>query len=88
MSEMGSPSLTAPSDASPDGAVSPLTPSYKFGHDEHYNAHHFSERAPNLHAPDLHKSHAHEGHSHNMRGVFLHVMAVSPHEQIVCISRD
>ncbi|KAF7973937.1 hypothetical protein HWV62_13880 [Athelia sp. TMB] len=54
---------------------SPLTPHYKFGHDEHFDAHHASDHAPNLHAPDLHKPHAHEGHSHNMRGVFLHVMA-------------
>jgi solute carrier family 30 (zinc transporter), member 5/7 len=81
--EVGSPTLAAPSDFGAD-VFSPLTPSYKFGHDEHYDAHHFSDRAPNLHAPDLHKPHAHEGHSHNMRGVFLHVMAVSP--KITCMS--
>jgi solute carrier family 30 (zinc transporter), member 5/7 len=79
--EVDSPTLTVPSDASPDGVCSPLTPSYKFGQDEHYDAHHLSHHAPNLHAPDLHKPHAHEGHSHNMRGVFLHVMAVSPPHQ-------
>lgn len=75
ISEMTSPVLAA--DISPDGVFSPITPSYKFGYDEHYDAHHMSDHAPNLHAPDLHKPHAHEGHSHNMRGVFLHVMAVS-----------
>jgi solute carrier family 30 (zinc transporter), member 5/7 len=47
---------------------SPLTPNYKFVHDEHLSAHH--------HSGHSHSSGAHEGHSHNMRGVFLHVMAV------------
>ncbi|KII85771.1 hypothetical protein PLICRDRAFT_44173 [Plicaturopsis crispa FD-325 SS-3] len=59
--------------------MSPITPSYRFGHDDHYEAHHTSSHAPNLHAPNLHDhaahEHGHEGHSHNMRGVFLHVMA-------------
>jgi Co/Zn/Cd efflux system component len=52
----------------------PITPNYQFGVDEHYKTHHEDEHIPNLHNP----SHApsHEGHSHNMRGVFLHVMAV------------
>ena len=75
-SAIDSPSLAVPS-AVLDGVFSPLTPGYKFGKDDHYDAHHMSAHAPNLHAPDLHKPHAHEGHSHNMRGVFLHVMAVS-----------
>ncbi|KAF8661348.1 hypothetical protein AX16_001443 [Volvariella volvacea WC 439] len=54
-------------------AETPLTPSYSFGHDDHFAKHHEAEHAPNAH------NHAHvpshEGHSHNMRGVFLHVMA-------------
>ena len=56
-------------------AVTPLTPNYTFGHDDHYTHHHDSKHTPNTH----NHSHApvHEGHSHNMRGVFLHVMAVS-----------
>lgn len=50
----------------------PLTPSYQFGFDSHYESHHGN--APNLH--DHSHSHGHgEGHSDNMRGVFLHVMA-------------
>ena len=55
--------------------VTPLTPNYTFGHDDHYTEHHDSKHTPNTH----NHSHApsHEGHSHNMRGVFLHVMAVS-----------
>lgn len=55
---------------------SPLTPSYRFGHDDHFDTHHHSEHVPNLH-DHTHKHEHHEGHSHNMRGVFLHVMAVS-----------
>ena len=53
----------------------PLTPDYTFGHDDHYTHHHDSKHTPNSH----NHSHVpiHEGHSHNMRGVFLHVMAVS-----------
>ncbi|KAI0731248.1 cation efflux protein [Earliella scabrosa] len=54
--------------------LSPITPSYKFGHDEHFEMHHSSGHAPNLHD----HSHVHdhrEGHSDNMRGVFLHVLA-------------
>ena len=31
-------------------------------------------------------AHAHEGHSHNMRGVFLHVMAVSCSEYLLSLS--
>lgn len=50
--------------------MTPLTPNYKFGHDEHLSTHHNS-------TPSHSHSAAHEGHSHNMRGVFLHVMAVS-----------
>ena len=46
----------------------PITPNYQFGHDEHLAKHH---NVGHTH------SHAHEGHSDNMRGVFLHVMAVS-----------
>jgi zinc transporter 5/7 len=56
--------------------ASPLTPSYSFGHDDHYEAFHHAQTSPNLHDHShAHESH-HEGHSHNMRGVFLHVMAV------------
>ncbi|CCM00381.1 uncharacterized protein FIBRA_02411 [Fibroporia radiculosa] len=54
---------------------SPLTPSYKFGHDVHFETHHASAHTPNLHDHSHVHDHAHEGHSHNMRGVFLHVMA-------------
>ncbi|EIN06026.1 cation efflux protein [Punctularia strigosozonata HHB-11173 SS5] len=54
--------------------VSPITPSYHFGHDEHYDTHHHDEHVPNLH-DHSHVHDRHEGHSHNMRGVFLHVMA-------------
>jgi len=56
--------------------TTPLTPSYTFGHDDHYSKHHDSKHTPNLHDPS-HAHSQHEGHSHNMRGVFLHVMAVS-----------
>lgn len=81
-------SLLSPSQSSKDGLsppspgaelqhmLSPITPRYTFGHDEHFKQH-GSEHAPNLH--DHSHSHSHgerEGHSHNMRGVFLHVMAV------------
>ncbi|KAF9078123.1 cation efflux family-domain-containing protein [Rhodocollybia butyracea] len=63
------PALRVNDDLIPD---SPLTPSYSFTHDEHYQVYHAAP-APNLH----NHSHApsHEGHSHNMRGVFLHVLA-------------
>ncbi|GAW09618.1 cation efflux protein [Lentinula edodes] len=44
-----------------------------FTHDEHYETHHATAHAPNLH--DHSHAPSHEGHSHNMRGVFLHVMA-------------
>ncbi|KAF8159768.1 cation efflux family-domain-containing protein [Crassisporium funariophilum] len=54
--------------------ATPITPSYTFGHDDHYTEHHDSKPAPNLHDPS-HSHSQHEGHSHNMRGVFLHVMA-------------
>lgn len=47
----------------------PITPNYRFDHDEHLSTHHNSGHS--------HSSGNHEGHSHNMRGVFLHVMAVS-----------
>lgn len=57
---------------------SPMTPSYRFGVDEHFASH----QDTHLHTPNLHDhSHVHgsvhsrEGHSHNMRGLFLHVMA-------------
>lgn len=56
--------------------VTPLTPSYTFGHDEHYTQVHESKHVPNLREPSTGHSHSQEGHSHNMRGVFLHVMAV------------
>jgi len=58
-----------------DDVATPLTPSYSFGHDDHFKTHHNSGRTPNLH-DHSHAPHSHEGHSHNMRGVFLHVMAV------------
>ncbi|KAI0763754.1 cation efflux protein [Trametes elegans] len=68
-----------------DGGLSPITPNYKFGHDEHFATHHqhahgpddgADEHTPNLHDHShTHEHAAHEGHSHNMRGVFLHVMA-------------
>ncbi|KAF8630734.1 hypothetical protein AX17_005329 [Amanita inopinata Kibby_2008] len=55
--------------------MTPITPSYKFGHDDHLKEH-GSEHAPNLHGHmHAHAHGEHEGHSHNMRGVFLHVMA-------------
>jgi zinc transporter 5/7 len=60
--------------ASP-GVFSPITPSYHFGHDDHYDTHH-KAHIPNLNKPSLGHHQSHEGHSHNMRGVFLHVMAV------------
>ncbi|KDR67946.1 hypothetical protein GALMADRAFT_1055609 [Galerina marginata CBS 339.88] len=55
-------------------AMTPLTPNYTFGHDDHFAKHHDSQHTPNLHGPSVHAA-SHEGHSHNMRGVFLHVMA-------------
>jgi solute carrier family 30 (zinc transporter), member 5/7 len=63
------------SSASSGNAMSPITPSYHFGHDEHYETHHHDAHVPNLH-DHSHVHEHHEGHSHNMRGVFLHVMAV------------
>jgi zinc transporter 5/7 len=57
--------------------MTPLTPNYTFGHDDHYTKVHESKHVPNLREPSGGHSHAQEGHSHNMRGVFLHVMAVS-----------
>jgi solute carrier family 30 (zinc transporter), member 5/7 len=62
-----------------EGAVnSPVTPSYRFGEDEHF-ASHLHGHTPNLHDHShVHGTgHSREGHSHNMRGLFLHVMAVS-----------
>ncbi|KAI0255785.1 cation efflux family-domain-containing protein, partial [Lactifluus subvellereus] len=64
-----------------DGAaLSPVTPNYRFGVDEHYASHQHANH--HGHTPNLHDhSHVHgsgqsrEGHSHNMRGLFLHVMA-------------
>lgn len=61
---------------------SPVTPSYRFGVDEHFASHrdaHLHNHTPNLHDHShVHGSgHSREGHSHNMRGLFLHVMAVS-----------
>jgi zinc transporter 5/7 len=46
--------------------ATPLTPSYNFVFDEHMEKHHHREES----------GHHEGGHSHNMRGVFLHVMAV------------
>jgi zinc transporter 5/7 len=66
-----------------EGAVShsPMTPTYRFGVDEHFASHqHAHLHTPNLHDHShVHGSHSREGHSHNMRGLFLHVMAVSSH---------
>ncbi|KAF9478292.1 cation efflux protein [Pholiota conissans] len=56
-------------------AITPITPNYTFGHDDHYTKVHDSKHVPNLREPSGGHSHAQEGHSHNMRGVFLHVMA-------------
>ncbi|KAF9460499.1 cation efflux family-domain-containing protein [Collybia nuda] len=56
-----SPNLIHPKDL-----LTPLTPSYKFTHDEHLTTHHNTGHSHSV---------VHEGHSHNMRGVFLHVMA-------------
>ncbi|THH15614.1 hypothetical protein EW146_g4892 [Bondarzewia mesenterica] len=59
-----------------DGSsTSPITPNYRFGHDEHFATHHHPHHMPNLHDHSHTHSHSNEGHSHNMRGVFLHVMA-------------
>ena len=55
-------------------ALTPITPSYTFGHDEHNTKYHLQD-----HSHSHGHGHGHEGHSHNMRGVFLHVMAVSAH---------
>ncbi|KAF8498709.1 cation efflux protein [Russula emetica] len=60
------------------GAVphSPMTPSYRFGVDEHFASHlHTHLHTPNLHDHSHVHGHSREGHSHNMRGLFLHVMA-------------
>ncbi|KAF9787328.1 cation efflux protein [Thelephora terrestris] len=57
-----------------DSIPSPITPSYQFGQDDHYDKFHHAEKSPNLH-DHSHAHDSHEGHSHNMRGVFLHVMA-------------
>ncbi|KAI0691229.1 cation efflux family-domain-containing protein [Cytidiella melzeri] len=73
-------SSNGPSHAQPllrphDGHDSPITPNYRFEHDQHYEDHHAHNHGPNLHDHAHIHDHAHEGHSHNMRGVFLHVMA-------------
>ena len=62
----------SPTDLShdPHDVLTPITPSYRFVNDEHLTTHHHHGHT---HSPSAH----HEGHSHNMRGVFLHVMAVS-----------
>ncbi|KAI0343137.1 hypothetical protein BDW22DRAFT_1428569 [Trametopsis cervina] len=54
---------------------SPITPNYRFEHDDHYEEHHYHQHGPNIHDHAHMHDHKHEGHSHNMRGVFLHVMA-------------
>ena len=61
-----------------DVVCTPVTPGYRFGVDEHF-ASHLHGHTPNLHDHShVHGSgHSREGHSHNMRGLFLHVMAVS-----------
>ena len=69
-------SLNPPSPHAQDG-TSPLTPNYLFGHDDHFHTYHKTDRIPNLHDHSHTHHHPHAGHSHNMRGVFLHVMAVS-----------
>lgn len=60
----------------PSSLESPITPNYRFGHDAHFEKSHTDGPAPNLHDHAHVHGHAHEGRSHNMRGVFLHVMAV------------
>ncbi|KAI0028099.1 cation efflux protein, partial [Vararia minispora EC-137] len=60
-----------------EGVFSPVTPSYRFGVDDHFAAH-SSAHTPNFHDHShvhTHNHHGHHGHSDNMRGVFLHVMA-------------
>jgi solute carrier family 30 (zinc transporter), member 5/7 len=72
--------IRSPSLAAPGGLLSPITPGYRFGYDDHFETHHVhqhengSARAP-ANTPAYAHTHSHEGHSHNMRGVFLHVMA-------------
>ena len=66
-------------------APSPLTPNYRFGNDEHFATHHPDHHMPNLHDHSHVHGHSHEGHSHNMRGVFLHVMAVSTNLKFFCM---
>ncbi|KAH9989852.1 cation efflux family-domain-containing protein [Russula vinacea] len=59
-------------------ANSPMTPSYRFGVDEHFASHqntHLHGHTPNLHDHSHVHGSGHAGHSHNMRGLFLHVMA-------------
>lgn len=61
-------------------ANSPMTPSYRFGVDDHFASHqntHLHGHTPNLHDHSHVHGSGHAGHSHNMRGLFLHVMAVS-----------
>ncbi|KAI9464557.1 cation efflux protein, partial [Lactarius psammicola] len=62
----------------PNVEPSPMTPSYRFGVDEHFASHqhaHHHGHTPNLHDHSHVHGHSREGHSHNMRGLFLHVMA-------------
>lgn len=66
----------------PSSLESPITPNYRFGHDAHFEKSHMDGPAPNLHDHAHAHGHAHEGRSHNMRGVFLHVMAV----RLLCFS--
>ena len=59
-------------DSEQDSIPSPITPNYQ---DDHYDKFHHAEKSLNLH--DYSHAHdSHEGHSYNMRGAFLHVMAV------------
>jgi len=64
---------TGPGGVSQDDEPSPLTPNYNFVRDEHMEQHHQDEQLCGRGGGGG----GHEGHSHNMRGVFLHVMAVS-----------
>jgi len=71
------PSPISPSLVHPQDLHTPITPNYQFGRDDNFKTHHDSDHVPNLHDHSHIPDRLHEGHSHNMRGVFLHVMAVS-----------